>query len=314
MTPDAMDPRDADRLVRGDALAVLGSVPERAVDLVYVDPPFFTGREQRRGGPDATARFHDQWAGGLGEYLDWLAALLQALHRTLRPEGSLFLHLDWHAAHPAKLLLDAIFGPARFVNEIVWHYGSGGRARRHFPRKHDTLLWYARSARYRFFPEAVGVSRRRCPLCAQERDQWNHLRKHVDAEGRVYRTIRSAGKVYRYYDDEPVLPPDVWVDVSHLQQKDPERVGWPTQKPEALLRRLVEATTAPGDLVLDPCCGSGTTLAVARALERHFLGIDVSEGATDLASGRLGIEPEERDDVAIVPTGEAARLIQGLLG
>jgi site-specific DNA-methyltransferase (adenine-specific)/adenine-specific DNA-methyltransferase len=308
-TPALAWPGDEDRLVQGDALAVLAALPAGRADLVYVDPPFYTGRRMRgRGAPAARSgstaasegsasaapplSFEDRWEGGLGQYLDWLAALLEQAHRALRRTGSLFLHLDWHAAHAARLLLDALFGPRRFVNEIIWHYGSGGRARRHFPRKHDTLLWYARGSHPCFYPDAVGVPRNRCPACGQTQTKWNHLRRHTDADGRVYRTIRSGGKLYRYYDDEPTLPPDVWLDLSHLQQRDPERVGWPTQKPESLLRRILRATTAAGDLVVDPCCGSGTTGAVSRALGRRFFGIDRSAEAIALATHRLGAPPD----------------------
>ena len=127
-----------------------------------------------------------------------------------------------------------------------------------------------------------------CPTCGAARDHWNHLRRHVDADGRVYRTIRSAGRVYRYYDDEPTLPPDVWLDVNHLQQRDPERLGYPTQKPEALLRRIVAACSEPGQVVADFFCGSGTTLAAAQRLGRRWLGVDCSPAAVAIAAARLG--------------------------
>ncbi len=279
------------RLVLGDCLALMEHLPSASLDLIYVDPPFATGRQQ-----DGTARaagtlsYSDVWEGGLDSYLPWLRVRLAQMHRLLKRTGSLFLHLDWRAVHHAKVICDELFGESNFRNELIWHYGSGGRAKRFFHRKHDVILWYSRTPRWRFFPDAVSVPRNRCPGCGVEREQWNHLKRHTDADGRVYRTIRSAGKVYRYYDDEPTVPADVWLDVSHLQQKDPERLGYPTQKPEALLRRIIAATTEPDDLVADFFCGSGTTLAVARDLGRRFLGCDASPAAVAVTAERLAAE------------------------
>ncbi len=276
-----------DRLVQADCLDLMGRLPEGSVDLIYVDPPFATGRSRRVGRTDRQRSYPDTWDGGLGSYLPWLKDRLVQMRRLLAPTGSLFLHLDWRASHYAKVALDEIFGASGFRNEIVWHYSSGGRARRCFSRKHDVILWYSRTSRWRFFPEAVAVRRDRCPSCGAARKSWNHLRRHTDEDGRVYRTIKSAGKIYRYYDDEPVVPPDVWLDVGHLQQKDPERLGYPTQKPEALLRRVMAATTRPGDLVADLFCGSGTTLAVASGMGRSFLGCDIGAEAVEITRARL---------------------------
>jgi len=283
------------RLVLGDCLQLMGQLPTASVDLIYVDPPFATGRQQRGGArPSGALSYSDVWAGGLDSYLPWLRVRLGEMHRLLASTGSLFLHLDWRAVHYAKVILDGVFGESNFRNELVWHYGSGGRAKRFFHRKHDVILWYSRTGRWRFFPDAVSGPRNQCPGCGATRNQWNHLKRHTDAEGRIYRTIKSAGKVYRYYDDEPTVPADVWLDVSHLQQKDPERLGYPTQKPEALLRRIIEATTRPGDVVADFFCGSGTTLAVAQDLGRRFLGGDASPAAVALTRDRLVSRPASR--------------------
>ena len=165
--------------------------------------------------------------------------------------GSIYVHCDWHASHYIKVEMDKIFGYDRFINEIVWHYESGGRAARFYPRKHDSLLWYGKTGRTAFFPAAVTVPRGRCPGCGSQRRQWNHLKRNVDGEGRVYRTIKSAGKIYRYYDDQPTMPSDTWMGINHLQQKDPERVGYPTQKPERLLERVICGVTREGGLVAD---------------------------------------------------------------
>jgi len=186
-----------------------------------------------------------------------------------------------------KVALDRIFGYDKFRNEIVWHYGSGGRARNFFPRKHDVILWYTRSRRWYFNGPAVAVPRDRCRECGTQRQKWNNLRRCVDENGRTFRTIKSAGKIYRYYDDEPTLPADVWLGINHLQQKDPERLGYPTQKPEALLQRIVLAASRPNDLVADFFCGSGTTLAVAQKLGRRWLGCDSAPAAVAVVCKRL---------------------------
>jgi site-specific DNA-methyltransferase (adenine-specific) len=310
----ALFPDGHNRLIEGDCLAVLRRLPADCLDLVYADPPFFTGRDYplatagRDSGDSAAAlgadapltspgvtaptrpeapAFGDRWDGGLAGYLAWLTPRLAEMHRLLRPSGSIFVHLDWHAVHYVKCALDGIFGYERFRNQIVWHYDSGGRARTFFPRKHDLILWYSKSARWTFHPAAVGLPRHACPSCGTPRARWNHLRRRVDADGRVYRTIRSAGRLYRYYDDERTLPPDVWLDVGHLQQRDPERLGYPTQKPEALLARIVAACSEPGQVVADFFCGSGTTLAVAQRLGRRWLGVDSSPVAIQVAAERL---------------------------
>jgi site-specific DNA-methyltransferase (adenine-specific)/adenine-specific DNA-methyltransferase len=309
----ALFPAGRNRLIEGDCLAVMRRLPAATVDLIYVDPPFFSGQNRTlsrhrsaaettptaadgqhgaapAGGPAAAgpgAAFADRWPGGLADYLGWLTPRLREMHRLLGPTGSLFVHLDWHAVHYVKCALDEIFGYERFRNQIVWHYGSGGRPRTFFPRKHDLILWYTKSRRWTFNAEAVGVPRRACPACGGVRGRWNHLRRHVAADGRVYRTIRSAGRLYRYYDDELTLPPDVWLDLSHLQQRDSERLGYPTQKPEALLARIVGACSLPGQVVADFCCGSGTTLVVAERLGRRWIGCDVSPAAVAIAAQRL---------------------------
>lgn len=258
------------RLVHGEhvaAMAALLTEGEPGVDLVAVDPPFATGRD--------FAAYDDRLAPA--EYLQLLRDGFALAHRLLKPTGSLYVHLDYRAAPYARLLLDEVFGAENFQNEIVWAYASGGRTRRAFPAKHDTILAYRKGDAAYFDADAVGVERR----------GRNHMKRHVDADGRTYRTIRSAGKVYRYYDDEKVPPTDVWTDVSHLQQKDPERTGYPTQKPERLLERIVAASCPPGGVVLDYCCGSGTTAVVAEKLGRRWVAIDASPAAIETTTRRL---------------------------
>ncbi|MCR4316533.1 MAG: site-specific DNA-methyltransferase [Planctomycetes bacterium] len=283
-------------LYLADNLSLLAQTDSESVQLVYVDPPFFTQRPRtsKSRSNDAELKFEDSWE-SLAAYLGWLNARFLETWRVLAPAGSLVVHLDWRAASYVRTQLDIIFGPGvrgnavvpGFRNEIVWHSESGGRGRKQMPRKHQTLLWYTKSKSWTFNFEALEQSRARCPSCGTGRDKWNHLKKHEDADGRVYRTIKSAGRVYRYYDDEAIPPADVWLDVGHLQQHDPERSGYPTQKPLALLDRIVKLFSNPGEVVCDLFCGSGTTLVSAKNLGRKFLGCDISEDAIEIAKSRL---------------------------
>lgn len=260
-------------------MSLLVSPLEGQFDLIAVDPPFATGRTFLSG---ETFAYHDdapQW-----EYLQWLRDTFELSRRLLKPTGNLCVHLDTRAAAQARLLLDEVFGPDRFVNEIIWAYSSGGRSRNSFPAKHDAILVYARGEAPFFDGTQVGIVRgdvRR-----------NHMKRETDEDGRTYRTIRSAGKLYRYYDDETVLPTDVWTDLAHLQQRDPERTGYPTQKPERLLERLIRSLCPTGGLVLDYCCGSGTAAVVATRTGRTWIAIDVGDLAIETTTRRLrAMEP-----------------------
>ncbi len=246
--------------------------------LIYLDPPFSTGdtfvMRTRVGEKD--------WKSGQGtltqtayrddlpqeDYYRLLRTALETAHALLSESGVLFLHVDARASARLRLIADEIFGEANFLNEIIWSYQTGGRAKRYFSRKHDNILFYRKGRRYFFNIAAVPIER--------EGARRNHMKRHVDTDGRVYRSIRSGGKIYTYYDDEPAYPGDVWDDVSHLQQKDPQRTGYDTQKPLSLLTRIVRCASRPGDLVMDLFAGSGTSLEAARLEGRRFVGVDMS--------------------------------------
>jgi len=291
----------ADVLIRGDNLDVIDALPDGIVDLCYIDPPFLTGKKRkgaklglgqggrRRGaGPEHGMSWDDCRGKSPEEYMEWLRPRLAGIVRLLKPAASLLVHLDFRMSHYVKVELDRIAGRERFVNEIVWHYASGGaRSARRLARKHDVILWYAMGAGYAYHPEAAALPRGSCRLCGQEAPEKNHLKRERDADGRTLRSIRSGGRVYVYYDDAPAPPCDVWLDISHLQQRDPERTGYPTQKPLALLERLVLICSDPGDLVADFFMGSGTALVAAAANGRHWLGCDVSDEALAVARERL---------------------------
>ena len=239
------------------------------VQLIYLDPPFGTGDAFQGKGEKDDARiplFRDDMPEA--EYLRWMRIILTGCHALLSPTGSLYLHIDWRMSAKLRLMLDEIFGQDNFMDEIVWGYKSGGRATRFFPRKHDTILFYRKSRRVYFNIAAVGTPR------GPERR--NHMKQFVDQNGRVGFSIRSRGKLYTYYEDDLIYPTDVWTDIEHLQQKDKERLGYATQKPEALLERIILASSRAGDLVCDLFSGSGTTAAVAAKHSRRFLAVDAS--------------------------------------
>ena len=280
-------------LFLGDSLELADKLTGKyggRVQCVYLDPPFFTGdmfnmrvrvgeREWKSGaGSLALSAYSDKW-NDRGQYLAAMRGLLELARELMSDTGVIFLHVDFRMQAHLRLLMDEIFGENNFLNEIIWTYQTGGRARKYFSRKHDVILFYRKSASYRFYMENVPISRTDA--------RRNHMKRQVDKDGRVYRTIRSGGKVYKYYDDDPVYPGDVWDDVSHLQQKDPQRTGYDTQKPLKLLERIVLCSTQPGDIVCDLTCGSGTTLEAAAINGRNFVGVDMSRLAINTARRRL---------------------------
>lgn len=264
-----------------DALDSLLDRYENSVRLIYLDPPFRTGESfKMKIGKGKQAQTVVLYEDKLDEesYLAWLKRILLGCHKLLDPRGSIYLHLDYRMSHKARVLLDEIFGESNFMNEIIWAYRSGGRATRCYPRKHDTILFYRKSKKVLFNIKAVGQPR------GQERR--NHMKRFISEDGRVGFSIRSNGKTYTYYEDSLIYPSDVWSDIEHLQQKDRERTGFLTQKPEALLKRIIAASSEPGDLVLDLFSGSGTTAAAATRLGRRFIAVDQSPVACALLRSR----------------------------
>ncbi|TMQ10686.1 MAG: site-specific DNA-methyltransferase [Deltaproteobacteria bacterium] len=260
---------EPDRVVCGDALDELAATGDGVVDAIYIDPPFGTGTVQRGRGHAYADRADDPDA-----FVAWLSPYLAHSRRALRATGSLFVHLDYRSVHYVKVALDRLFGRDHFVNEIVWCYAVGGKSRRGFGRKHDTILWYARSADWAFYADAVRVPRR----------GGSHMRV---VGGVQEKTDRRTGRVYRYPIAAAKVPEDRWTEVETLNHSDRERTGWPSQKPERLVERLLRAVTAEGDRVADWSAGSGTTAAVAQRLGRGFVAVDREPAAIDVAVARL---------------------------
>jgi DNA modification methylase len=271
-------------LVHGENLAALRALLAshgESVTCAYVDPPFFTNRvhELKVGRKDLRTRlsaFDDRWP-DQAAYLEALAPRLAAIRELLAPHGSLVVHVDPRTSHYVKVILDEIFGPEAFASEIVWRYRRWPSKTPNFQRVHDVLL------RYRKDPKTA-PRWNQCyePLAASTLATWGTTKQRAvfAKSGRRERSTST---------EEPTLGTpmgDVW-EIGVLAPVSRERTGYPSQKPEALLERLIGALSNPGDLVLDPCVGSGTTLAVAARLGRRFVGIDQSEVAIATARTRL---------------------------
>ena len=274
---------DADvqnRLILGDNLAVLSAlIPEYEgrIQLIYADPPFFTNRSYpARVGRGEDSRRPQEWqlADGypddwpnIDAYLDMLYPRLALMHRLLSSTGTLYLHLDWHADAYARLLLDEIFGPERLLNEIIWTYHGPSPIRSAFNRKHDTILAYTRSKDYIFNVDAV----------RQPYDP-NTVKTFASS------TKAGFGKVP---DLERGKVPEDWWYFPVVARLHSERTGYPTQKPAALLERIIKASSNPGDLVADFFCGSGTAAVAAAGLGRIFIANDITRRAIHTARNRL---------------------------
>lgn len=221
--------------------------------------------------------------GGLLAYLVSTTLRIAEIHRVLKSTGSFYLHCDPVASHYLKLLLDAVFAArgGQFQNEIIWCYTIGGKSKKRFAWKHDVILFYTKSkgSVHTFNEKGASIARKAN----------SHMKVGIDATGRKYqeKTDRKTGRVYRYQLDEGKIAEDYWTDIETLNREDKERVGYPTQKPEALLERIIRTSSNAGDTVLDAYCGCGTTLAVAQRLKRPWIGIDITYQAISLVLRRL---------------------------
>jgi DNA modification methylase len=227
--------------------------------------------------------------GSLLAYLISMSLRITEIHRILKPTGSFYLHCDPTSSHYLKLLLDSIFclQGGHFVNEIAWCYSQGGKSKNWFAKKHDIIFWYAKGNDYQFYGDAV-----RMPLTPHKQDKTGKNyggRMGFDEDGREYVEKWGTGnkKLYRYYLDKGKIPEDWWIDINSIQADAGERLGYPTQKPEALLERIVRASSNEGDVVMDAYCGCGTTVAVAQRLKRKWIGIDITYQSISLVLRRL---------------------------
>lgn len=222
--------------------------------------------------------------GNLLAYLVSMSLRVTEIQRVLKHTGSFFLHCDPTASHYLKLVLDSVFCSqgGDFNNEIVWCYNVGGKSKRHFARKHDIIFWYTKSDEYFFDGTAAGLKR-------ETGTKSFGGKIGVDEAGRRYqdKLVKGSGKYYRYFLDDPKIPEDWWVDINSIQSQSAERLGYPTQKPEALLDRILKTCSRPNDTILDAYCGCGTTIAVAESLKRWWIGIDITYQSIALVLWRL---------------------------
>jgi site-specific DNA-methyltransferase (adenine-specific) len=259
-------------VVCADNLGLMRSLPDERIDLIYADPPYgpTPSHTDRHRAEVRGAAGKRRESDALGRYLAALEPRLREMHRLLSHNGSLLVHLDWRAVHHVKVLLDGIFGPRQFLNEIVWVYRSGGRDGRWFRRKHDTLLWYARHAGRHTFEPMRGEPYRTKDMCYRE-------------DGTPFKRTRNGPILFH---PEGGTLGDVW-DIPMLSTVALERTGYPGQKPRTLLERVIRCCSRTGDTVADFFCGSGTTLVVAQQMDRRWIGCDSDPRAVEIALRRL---------------------------
>ncbi len=260
----------------GDCLNKLKDIPDESIDLIYIDPPFSSNRNYVAFWEEQEVRHFEDRFEDVRAYIDYMTPRLKELYRVLKSTGSFYYHCDWHASHYIKVLLDRddLFGYKNFQNEIIWYYRGGGASKRRFARKHDVLLYYHKGDEWTFNLDDV-----RMPY---SEDVMNSLPSRYD---KSYR----GDKVYSGYKPNPLgkIPDDVWLIQPIMPSDKKERLGYPTQKPLALLHEVIKASSNEGDIVLDAFCGCGTALVSAQMNKRKWIGIDISPTACRVVSQRL---------------------------
>jgi site-specific DNA-methyltransferase (adenine-specific) len=264
----------------GDCLKVLNTLDANSIDLVYMDPPFFTRKDHSLLTRDRLKefKFTDTWE-SLEDYTEFLKLRLKAIFRVIKSTGTIFFHCDRNAAHIARYLMDEIFGSENFRSEIIWTYRRWSNSATNLLPAHQNILFYSKSSNYKFnfimqdYSPSTNIDQ-----ILQKRER--------DRDGKSVYARDLNGCVISNGSKKGVPLSDVW-DIPYLNPKAHERVGYPTQKPILLLQRIIELVTDKNDLVLDPFCGSGTTLVAASMLERNSIGIDISQDAIEITQERL---------------------------
>lgn len=309
----------------GDNLEQLKKFPDNCIDLIYIDPPFNSNRnyEVFWGETKEKRSFEDRHA-STQAYIDFMRPRCVELHRVLKKTGSFYYHCDWHASHYVKIMLDQIFSENQFQTEIIWRRTNAkGLAFRSFPNDHDTIFYYTKSNNYvfnrqylphdkkyikkfyKYVEQETGRQYQLADLTNPNKDRpnltyeflgvkrvWRWTKERMqDAheKGLIVQSKPSAvPRLKRYLDEQEGMPVDsIWADIPPIQSQSEERLGYPTQKPLALLDRIVKASSNPNDIVLDAFCGCGTALVAAENLNRQWIGIDVSPTACRVMAKRL---------------------------
>jgi len=350
---------EPNRLIWGDNLHVMRMLPSNSIDLVYIDPPFFSGRNYNVifGDQNEVRSFTDIWEGGMPSYLIWLNARLLEIKRLLKSTGTLYVHLDYHASHYIKIELDKIFGYDNFRNEIIWQRSKGHPLSiKKFESVTDTILVYSKSPEVYFSsvtrpldtetiqrdykskdehgnfqnvdltggkgggkeaylpfngtlppPGRAWAPPRRekipekfadkLPKNYEEMDQLQKC-KELDKIGLIYWSSSKKPRFKRYLPENPTkFATNSWDDINVISSQSNERIGYPTQKPEALLERIILASSKEGDIIADFFCGGGTTPAVAQKLNRRWIACDQSRVAVAITQGRLELLYEKGDNL-----------------
>jgi len=324
------------QLILGDNLEVLCGIAAETVDLIYLDPPFFSNRtyEVIWGDAGELRSFQDRWSGGIDHYISWLKERVIEMHRILKPTGSLFLHCDWHANSEIRVdILNKIFGIDNFRGEIIWQrHNAHNDAKKKLAVLKDTIWYYSKSEKFTYHPIYSGYSEAYTGEFYRYDDQdgqglyrlsdmgspnprpnmmyewmgfsypvkgWRYEKatmQKLHDEGKIYYPKDNKGnynfnkipRLKRYLSEQKgTLLGDMWTDINNVQAHAKERIGYPTQKPLALLRRIIEMASNEGDMVLDPFMGGGTTVTAAAELKRHWIGIDQSVQAVKVTELRL---------------------------
>lgn len=269
----------ANNIVYGDALNILKNIKERSVDLVYLDPPFFTqDRQCLVSNSNIEYSFDDKWS-SMDDYLNFMRKRLLECKRILKDTGSIFLHCDRNASHYLKVLMDGLFGISNFQSEIIWSYKRWSNSKKGLLNNHQVILFYSKTKDFKFnqiyteYSETTNIDQ-----ILQERVR--------NKNGKAVYKLDANGEIVVGQSKKGVPLSDVW-EIPFLNPKAKERVGYPTQKPIILLEQIIKLVTDEEDLIVDPFVGSGTTVVAAKMLNRKYIGIDISKDAVDLTNDRL---------------------------
>ncbi|MDO3653554.1 DNA-methyltransferase [Bacillus subtilis] len=267
-------------ILLGDCLEQLKNIPDETVDLIYLDPPFYTQKTQKLKTRDSQKEysFEDSWE-SIEEYFNFMKDRLVECHRVLKKTGSIFLHCDKSASHYLRVALDEVFGMDKFQSEIIWAYKRWSNSKVGLLNNHQTIYFYSKTNKFKFNKIYTDYS------ATTNIDQILQDRVRNENAKSVYK-LDENGKPIIGKEKKGVPLSDVW-NIPFLNPKAKERTGYPTQKPILLLEQILKIATDEGDVVLDPFCGSGTTLVTADIMNREYIGIDISEDAIELTKQRL---------------------------
>ena len=272
----------ANQIYQGDNLGIMQSLEPGKIDLIYIDPPFCAQNVFKSKAWGKEVSFNDSWGGGVNSYIRWLVPRLKECHRLLKDTGIFCLHLDQRSSHYARVALDKIFGENNMVNELIWCYRGGGVPKKAFAKKHDTILVYSKTKNWTFNVDEV-----RNPYSDDTKERCRH----------TARSFRK-NKTYDKWKPNPKgKHPEDWLEIQPIMPSSKERLGYPTQKPLALLEKLISAFSNKDSIIADFFCGCGTTVSAAQNLGRKWLGADISRDAISVIRERMARDHKLNIDV-----------------